>query len=247
MFDCSELESIKKFLQIKFKELSAEDLDVLVWRYEDYEYNDDLSYVYDEIGDKLDCLWEGHGCTKICFRFVEFSDYIIKIPFLGVRVVDDGDLVDERYYNEEDYCAIEETVYLVAKEHNVSELFAETSFLGEIRGVPVYIAEYCPEKYHRYSIEISEDSKKRSMEISQDKEFRYCGEILSYLSILLEQYGEEFSKRVLKMVEECEIEDLHTDNVAFDKNGKFKLIDYSSFNDQEEQKWQLNLTNMSLI
>lgn len=233
MFDRSELESIKEFLQIQFKKLSVEDLDTLVWRYEDYEYNDDIS-CYDDISEKIGCLWEDHGCSKICFRFVEFPDYIIKIPFLGVRIVDDGDLIDEHYYNEEDYCAIEESVYSTAEQHNVSELFARTSFLDEILGVPVYIAEYCPKKYYRYNIEISEDSKKKSREISQDKEFKYCGEILSYLSILLEQYGEEFSKRVLRMVEECEVNDLHTDNVAFDKNGKFKLIDYSSFNDWEE-------------
>lgn len=222
------LNEIYSFLESKLDCLSYLQTEALGWRYEYDNYGDEVENYYDEIIHDLGCERYGLGCSKIVLFFDEYPDVVIKIPFQGVRDLDEDtfEVTDERCYRE-DYCNLEYKIYQHAVQEKLDKIFAKEEFLGFYLDLPLYVAERCPDDYLRID-NASEDSKQKASKLASEKLDEYS-DLTEYLPIIIEQYGEDFAERLVDFFNVNDIDDLHYDNVAL-KDGWFKFIDYSSFN-----------------
>jgi hypothetical protein len=124
---------------------------------------------------------------------------------------------------ENDYCAAEAYLYKVAKEENISELFAATYFLCNSYGVSVYVSEKMDTDKTVESI-ASKMSIKKAACLRNSTELSTCD-----IAAVIEQY--DFNKAI-KLIDFCaayDIFDFNSGNIGFDDRGKFRIIDYSSF------------------
>lgn len=224
--DRTYLDGLFDFLKDRMDELSSDEVEQLCWRYEDdceYEVEDWHESLIEELG----CERYAIGCSKIVLFFEEYPDVVIKIPFDGIRTIDydkDYEVVDSRNFHL-DYCAEELNIWYEAINAGVEKVFAEEAFIGRYRGVPLYVAERCSGRYRRAE-EPSEDSKNKAKKMTEGVYL----EVAEYLPLIIHQYGEEFAEKVLNFVNDYSIDDLHDNNVGL-KDGMFKFIDYSSYDD----------------
>ena len=173
--------------------------------------------------------------------FDEYPQYVVKIPFCGVRYYEtdeDGgtDIDYESYFqNCRDYCAKEEEVYSAAQFDEVEDIFAETHFLGYFNEVKLYVAECVGISFFGFSSDdISDKSWDKSTEIREKKGIDKWGgysSVFEYLPIIVEQYGAEYAEKLVGFCEDEDIYDLHHGNVAWNSEGKFKFIDYSGYSE----------------
>lgn len=227
----SDLEDVFDFLKDKVNRLSFEDTDSLNWRYE-YEDEFELEYYHEYITEKLGCSKYDAGCSKLVLFFDEFPDIVIKIPFLGVRILDeDGDIVTHRSFCK-DYCDCEVNIYYDSFYYDLQDIFAAEKFIGLYNGVLFYAQERCDQEYCGLR-EVTEDSKSKACKLSEKKKLGKYSELRDYLPVIIDQYGEEYADRLLDFIEEKDISDLHDGNIAF-YHGVFKFIDYSSFESQRK-------------
>lgn len=222
------LNEIYSFLKSKLDCLSYLQTEELGWRYE-YDGGDEIENYHDEITYDLGCSKYSLGCSKIVLFFDEYPDVVIKIPFQGVRDLDEDtfEITDERCYNV-DYCSLEYKIYQCAVQEKLDRVFAEEEFLGFYLDLPLYVAEKCSD-YYSLAADPSQDSKQKASKLASEKLDRYS-DLKHYLPIIIEQYGEDFAERLVDFFNVNEIDDLHYDNVAL-KDGWFKFIDYSSFDE----------------
>lgn len=222
------LNEIYSFLKSKLDCLSYLQTETLGWRYEYDDSSDEIESYHDEIVYDLGCRKYSLGCSKIVLFFDEYPDVVIKIPFKGVRDLDEDtfEVTDERYYYV-DYCSLEYEIYQRAVQEKLDKIFAEEEFLGFYLDLPLYVAERCSDYYAQVA-DPSEDSKQKASKLASEKLCEYS-DLTEYLPIIIEQHGEDFTERLVDFFNVNEIDDLHYDNVAL-KDGWFKFIDYSSFN-----------------
>ena len=221
------LNSLFDFLKDRIDKLSENESEQICWRYEDDYDECEMEDWHFDIVDKLGGRYS-NGCSKIVLFFDEYPDIVVKIPFEGIRYVDcdkDFEVVNERHFSQ-DYCSSELDIYYEALNVDLEDVFAEEAYIGCYHGISLYAAERCSEYYFWSVKEPSEDSKKKAEQILPSG---YC-EMKEYLPIIIEQYGEEFAEKLVSFIEEFEINDLHNGNVGV-KDGMFKFIDYSSYDD----------------
>lgn len=233
MLDQDFLDEFKDFIESRFCRLDEETLDRICWRWEDDYYADEWENAYWDLVPKLEADWEEHGCTKIVFAFYEYPQYVVKIPFKGVRRVDyegpsSEDWLSEARYSA-DYCQLEADLYLDAMRDGIQSVFAEVRFLTKISDIPIYVAERC-NGFSSVDSDVSEQSRTISSEIIHSKSDS-LGDIGQFLGEIVEQYGEDFAKKVVHFTDEYDIDDIHEGNVGWSKDEKFKLIDYSNYFD----------------
>lgn len=222
------LSEIYFFLKNKLDSLTYSQTEDLGWRYEYDDYGGDIEDYHDEIIQDLGCKRYSSGCSKIVLFFDEYPDVVIKIPFHGVRDLDeDFEVTNQRGYCV-DYCHLEYEIYQHAVQEKLDKVFAAEEFLGFYSDLPLYVAERCSGYYTQVD-DPSEDSKQKANKLASEKLDRYS-DLTRYLPIIIEQYGEDFAGRLVDFCNVNEIDDLHCDNVAL-KDGWFKFIDYSSFNE----------------
>ena len=232
MLDQDFLDEFKEFIEDRFSRLDEEVLDRICWRWEDDYYEDEWENAYWDLVPKLNADWEEHGCTKIVFAFYEYPQYVVKIPFKGVRRVDyecpdtEAWLSEARY--SEDYCRLEEDLYLDAGREGIQDVFAEVRFLTKIVDTPIYVAERC-DGFSSVDSDVSERSRSISSEIIHNS--GSLGDIAQFLGEVVEQYGEDFATKLVQFTEDYKIDDIHEGNVGWSKDEKFKLIDYSNYFD----------------
>ena len=152
---------------------------------------------------------------------------VFKIPFRGVLFSDGKESFQyaKGYDQGWDYCAMEEIIYQKALHAGKEKFFPETLYLGEMRGLRVYIAErmqpYIPSGF------FSEEAKEIACRCSfYYKEFP----IEKVQSLADSEYKLWEIAELASFLAEEEIYDLYPENFGLDKKGRFRIIDFSSFN-----------------
>lgn len=214
MYDC---------LYSLFQEIS-EDIETLEWC--PFFEKDALSQHKLFASDDIDFI--GNGCSKWVFSLKKFPDVVFKVSFRGISFSDGRESFQcaKDYDQGWDYCAIEEIIYRKALSAGVGNFFPETRYLGEVGSLRIYTAEkmqpyVSPESFGKKAKEVADKCssyyKEFPIEIAQglaDSGYKLW-EIVELASFLAEE----------------EIYDLYSENFGLDKEGKFRIIDFSSFND----------------
>lgn len=198
---------------------------------EDTEVTTAIERVYDQLDKNVETAF---GVSK----FVIFlnNDEVAKIPFNGSFWYDsneeDGYRFDE--FNNSDYCATEAAVYADAVALGVEKFFASTKYYGKTaEGTPVYISERVYSLYEddniRSKITSSEASNKKATEIKTD----YSVHISSteWLAKAIEFYGADAVINLIDFIELEHINDFHSGNIGFRKDGSPVLLDYSGYDE----------------
>lgn len=200
-------------------------------------HRDYYERVIEDAFDSLHCsvYW---GATKCVLVPAEF-DYVIKIPFncqgWETNIEDAVRFCGARYVltggEGEDYCRAEAEVYEAAKREGLEQLFAETVFAMEYKGLPLYIQPKC---------EDDDNSKERTSKIKtleSDDAAVFSQSYNSAASMsdemifnFLVDYGEEKVEQLFDFLDDIEASDFHDGNWAF-LNKKAILIDYASYHE----------------
>lgn len=167
--------------------------------------------------------WDS-GASKGVLIF-ENLGFVIKIPFTSSA--------EESFYGadcdqEWNYCQAEENRYLDAIDEGVSDCFAETRYIGEIDGYPIYAQKYA--YIYSQNEEGSYSTREQSEKVEElcNKNGYKC--FNSYwLSDLFNYFGEQVFYKFLAFLNDYNIYDLHTGNYGY-IGAKPVLVDYSSWN-----------------
>jgi hypothetical protein len=166
------------------------------------------------------------GATKGVLIFKNLG-IVIKIPFIG----NDN---DEEFYGADgengwDYCNAEMLKYQYAKNERVSEFFAETELLTEIKDYPIYIqpiVEVLSEDGSSYNAKTNNSDK--IQELCEDEGYDCFN--LEWLNQAFDYYGENKFYKLMIFLNDYAISDLHNANIGY-LNGRPVIFDYSSYND----------------
>lgn len=170
----------------------------------------------------------GNGCSKWVFSLNKFPDIVFKVPFRGMSFSDGRESFQyaKDYDQGWDYCAMEKIIYQKALYAGVGNFFPETCYLGEVGGLRIYMAE----KMQPY-IPLESFSEKAKEVV--DKCSSYYEEFPIEMAQGLVDSGYKLWEiaELASFLAEERIYDLHSENFGLDKEGKFHIIDFSSFND----------------
>lgn len=178
------------------------------------------------------------GCSKFVFTLPFFPGIIFKIPFLGVRYVNSETLEDdsssvydfsEQILYKKDYCEAEEKNFVLSIKEKLDSVFAATKYVTEISDMPIYVQEYLPYGFYKCDLKVSKKSQDIAQKILDDSNNYILCDLKPYLPLLIEQYGQTFSNKVIDFILENEIDDLHMGNVRYSADRKIKFSDYSGF------------------
>ena len=180
-----------------------------------------------EIQDLVEANQINFGCTKLVLFYNDFPDLVIKIPFKGVKNYDDYE--DEYYYEDfdTDYCALESSNYSKSFSSGINDMFAATYFLANINNIPVYVSE----KITCDVILKPSNALKTATTLINKSDFLVNDSRLNptTVSVFIKDYGLKKVLKLLKFLEENNINDLHGGNVGFNSNNSICFIDYSGF------------------
>ena len=170
------------------------------------------------------------GATKLVIIPTDL-DYVIKIPYnLATHF---GEYFDFNGLPKgfDDYCQYELSLYEIAEAEGWEELFLPIEYIGEYKGIPVYVQQKAEEYLCCYINYASEDSRK--IVENKRKEDRY------YLSLSLPFDWVACCVDVLKSIEKVReffrflentkiSRDLHRSNIGY-FNNKPIIIDYGGY------------------
>ena len=191
------------------------------------------TYAIEDVYNQLDGTVEtAYGASK----FIIFlnDDEVVKVPFNGCYWYDPdaegGWRFDEFYYSK-DYCGIEASVYADAVALGMEKFFASTKYYGRtVEGTPIYLSERVYAFYEnddaRHKTKSSEDSNKKASEINK-KYNKYIN--AEWLAKAVEFYGEDAVIDLMAFIDLEHIDDFHTGNVGFRKDGSPVILDYSGY------------------
>lgn len=215
-------------------------------------YDDDPDYLYGDLDEEIyDALWHldplvqvNHGMSKIVI-ISSLIDYVIKIPLTGVWIpvwneeYEDWE-PDSTYfdpfsygggYDNDDYCAVEVDIYDKTMEDNpeFSFVFPDTQFYKQIGNIKYYIQEKCSCGGERDTSNSSHEAQVVGDELYEDADNEYGSvESLEWCISLVENYGVEKAREVMKYLKKMGITDLHDANIGY-RNGRPIILDYSGF------------------
>ena len=155
-----------------------------------------------------------HGQTKLVIVLKE-TGFVVKVPFSNLR---------------EDYCKEELSIYCLACDCGVADVFAWCeeffSITKDNEVINFYIMEYVEASEERTSNFIKENYPFISDSYTADENDIEEDAILELLYQLL---GKEKFDKINDFFEEVGINDLHGGNVGWNKNGELVLCDYSGY------------------
>ena len=194
----------------------------------------DNENLYSWLNDYKDYLKERNlivtcGETKACILSNELTDWVIKVGFV--------DYNEDTKINTVDFCAIEAGNYKDAVEEGLGDFFAASYELCKVTpesfdfdgDVTFYIQERA---------EPDEDKTSSTCEVymnskcSNDEEEDYCDDYIEYddYDRIESLFGED--KRFFDLydfINDWKINDLHSGNFGYTKDGRVKIIDYSGY------------------
>lgn len=192
--------------------------------WQDFVYGYDISIPDDFCGDVQD------GATKVVM-IPDSKDYVIKIPFYGQ--VDDCDIavpfmgaVSPMIETDEpnNYCALEEAIYDEAVKWGIEKFFVPTVFVGDVRGVPIYVQTRITNIRHK----TADENTFKYASVKGSEEFD-C----SVGAQLVEFYTLELVEKLLQFFKAYAINDVDNfRNGGFvPKFGRHVFWDYAGFRD----------------
>jgi hypothetical protein len=164
------------------------------------------------------------GATKGVLMFKDLG-FVIKIPFVGDN---DDYFYGSGYSDGWNYCQTEEKRFEFAKEYGLDQCFLELKYIGHIDNYPIYLQEYISEvgggiHYASYS------DKERNEMTDRCEGSGYNCFNPNWLLDAFKYYGEEIFYKLLRFIDDYDIDDLHGANLGY-QNGQPLIIDYASFN-----------------
>lgn len=175
------------------------------------------------------------GASKVVIADRD-SDYVIKIPITGwynhrcnrfnyFKYADKWSNSGQSF----DYCKEEEYLFNLIKEKRLNFLFAETKTYKKLNNTTVYIQKKCVcEDGYDDSNTISENS----FDIATDLSNGYVtGDLtnLRWLASVVEYYGQNVLIDLLNLIEELDLDDLHSGNIGYTLDGNPIIFDYVGF------------------
>lgn len=195
---------------------------------EKYDLEENVIKPFEEKYDKpFD--WDS-GATKVVLIFKDLG-FVIKMP---LTYCDGEELCGaDDAYNNWDYCEQEVTRFEWMQDEKVDKMFAETRYLTNIYGFPIYIQEYAEvlsdiqmSDIQKYSSHTDKDTDK-VLKISIRNGYESID--TDWEADILVNYGEEFYNHFMSVIADYCIDDLRETNIGY--IGKRPvIIDYSGFN-----------------
>ena len=189
-------------------------------------------------------VYHAFGVSQLCF-VIEGEDRVIKIGFEGslVSICDEdceGTSEDDWYEEFEpfscNYTKLTDEIYCKAYNAMVDEFFADIQELGTTsNGVTVYTQKYVTPyslvSQEERGIKTSAKSLKRANELWREYDEKYNRIPFrdDWVAAALEQYGEDKFKDLMAFIKENKLNDFHTDNYGYTKDGKVCLLDYCGY------------------
>ncbi len=218
---------------------------VLTWTGEDYEYGDTIKNQLSTYADNV-----AYGASKLVVALKACPDWVFKIPFQGSYLDYHGEKEYFPFYDvgkglrlahrasfdkdEWDHCYLEsEITKEIEYNKNIVDMFAKTYYLGEYGNVPVYASERCDTDWYTgyRKVEKSAEYKESKTLCSSSaalKEKR--GELnISQQATFVLSHGLVAANAFFDFISTTNISDLHGANMAYDKDNKVRLIDYSGY------------------
>lgn len=190
-----------------------------------------------------DCNYN-YGASKLVI-IPEHEDYVIKIPFNCVYNEDYTALDDKQeewlyfqnaYYCRQevygwDYCEAEVEYYEEAADWGVEKYFAETRYIGDCHGWPIYIQPKCEamedtRRSHSHTLEEYDSIQEKADSVNQhgirDRDF---------LCDLFKDAGVDTVSLLFQFIDEM-LNDLHSGNYGyFEGTTDACLLDYAGWGD----------------
>lgn len=191
------------------------------------DYNNETD-VIEEVCDQITNVDPNCEMTYGASKFVIFLNEreVVKIPFNGCYYNDDEEDSVFDYYNNTDYCSIEERIYEDAVSARIEMFFAGTHYAGQTKsGKAVYISE----RVYPYNSEQRDNSPKPSADSLKKAESFDCSLSYDWLARAIEYYGEKLVQAFVQFIKDEEINDLHNGNIGVRADGAPVLLDYSGF------------------
>lgn len=158
------------------------------------------------------------GLTKAVLVFDEL-DWVVKIPFhVDYSRSNEGSITD--------YCERERFIYEQAKERGVAEMFAESYFLMEFCGRPIYIMKKVDDNKEKVSTDLQD---KAISEGYDEEDFEYMESEELVEELFYYYYEDYLLQEYFAFCEDYGINDVHTGNIGYDENDKPVIIDYSGY------------------
>lgn len=229
-------------------------VDDLMWRPED-EDGDFLEsdfYDYEVFLPSKEVLFYDAGCTKWVIAYKDIPDWVVKVPFCGTYIYDNEN--EEGYYdkyigannlkNNWNYCERELEIYKEAVKKDMDFFFTETHYLGQYWGMPVYISKKVDDFYTKRGVHSTGKKYEECNSIIQEAESRsknwnkdYLLSSLYIAKMLDCGYSYEQIVNIILFCQENLIGDFHSGNFGWDEECKLRILDFSSYNEQEIQEW----------
>lgn len=184
-----------------------------------------------------------HGVSKMAI-IIPGCSLVIKIPFNGqwkyeerynkeTGEYEEGEEYFEPFYEYEDYCALEESVYKNAETAGFDQYLAKTSFYKAIKNCCVYVQEKVFGIYSDKATTPTDDSRKK-IKARRDG---YIG-TSDWSACFIDFFGEDTFEKFYNYCvygddehEMCIADDLHSANIGFRADGSPVILDYSGWLD----------------
>lgn len=171
-------------------------------------------------------LYCTNGLTKAVLVFDEL-DWVVKIPFHVDYSRSDGGSIT-------DYCERERFIYEQAKERGVAELFAESYFLMDFCGRPIYIMKKVEDNKEKVSTDLhdkvfSEGYDEEDFEYMEPEDFEYIEPEEQVEELFYHYYEDNLLREYFAFCEDYGVNDIHTGNIGYDENDKPVVFDYSGY------------------
>ena len=182
-----------------------------------------------------------HGVSKMAI-IIPGCSLVIKIPFNGqwkyeerynkeTGEYEEGEEYFEPFYEYEDYCALEESVYKNAEAAGFDQYLAKTSFYKAIKNCYVYVQEKVFGLYSDKASTPTDDSR-RKIKARRDG---YIG-TSDWSACFIDFFGEDAFEKFYDYCvygddehEMCIDDDLHAGNIGFRADGSPVILDYSGW------------------
>lgn len=228
--------------------ISEDELrDTYSWTSEEYEHTEEIE---NALVDSLDTYGVCCGASKLVLKFKDCSDWVFKIPFQGdFDYLDTYWESDKREYihfkdiakeirlpgysfskEEWDYCHVEAEITRAVEETHpyLQDMFAKTYYIGTY-GVPIYVSERCDGDWYE-EFDAVRDSAEYAAEYRSyfSQSYRATMNRDQQIAFVL-SWGLAKANKLFYFIENIKINDLHEANLAYDSEGKVRLIDYSGY------------------
>lgn len=177
-----------------------------------------------------------YGASQLCF-IIPGEDRVIKLPFDGQmeewedynEETEEYDIWQESFHNFEiDYTAKTYDIYTLAVEAGVEEFFADIDILGlNFNNQLIYTQKYVkPRAEQTTSKHPSEGSLRIARSLKQEKYIPFESD---WIAVCIDMYGEEKFNKLMSFINELNLNDFHTNNYGYTKDGKPMLLDYCGY------------------